>query len=177
MKFSLIVFVLLFTTNVYAQKISKDELNELTLDNFQINDCKIRWIKVFYIGFDSESIQTMLLSKNISNITIVNDSTLIGQIDKASLIGTKCSYKDFAADPISYKIKIDIKEGKYRVTVSDVCFHSKISNSILTLEWYGLNKECKFKSIYGFTKYLGKILECYFTDTFTITENDKTNNW
>lgn len=103
MKYLLLVFVLIFTTNVYSQKISKEELNELTLDNFQINDCKIQWIKVFHIDFDSETIQSMLLSKNISNLTILNDSILIGQTDNASLIGTKCSYKDFAADPISYK--------------------------------------------------------------------------
>ena len=126
MKYLLLVFVLIFTTNVYSQKISKEELNELTLDNFQINDCKIQWIKVFHIDFDSETIQSMLLSKNISNLTILNASILIGQTDNASLIGTKCSYKDFAADPISYKFNIEIKEGKYRVTVSEVRFHSCI---------------------------------------------------
>ena len=173
MKYLLLVFVLIFTTNVYSQKISKEELNELTLDNFQINDCKIQWIKVFHIDFDSETIQSMLLGKNISNLTILNDSILIGQTDNASLIGTKCSYKDFAADPISYKFNIEIKDGKYRVTVSEVRFHSKLSNSILSLEWYGLNKDCKYKSVYGFTKYLGKILECYFTETFTIKESEE----
>ena len=47
MKYLLLVFVLIFTTNVYSQKTSKEELNELTLDNFQINDCKIQVVPIW----------------------------------------------------------------------------------------------------------------------------------
>lgn len=174
----LLLNLILLSSNTFGQKIDENSLKSISIENFKIEDCKIKWVRVYELSSNVSGLRNQLLDKTQFNLKERNDSTLIGSFNDLSLIGSKCAYKDFVNDPMSGKVRVDIKDNKYRVTISDITFKSGTTGKILTLEWFGLNKKCEFKGVYGFTKYIGKILECFFSSEFELKEdNEALDNW
>ena len=92
-------------------------------------------------------------------------------------MGGRCNYREYISEAVSYKVRIDIKDGKYRVTISDVSLYSFENKALYNLEWYVLNKECEFKNPLGISNSIRKILTCYLLDTYTISESKDMDNW
>ena len=176
MKEIIVVVFLLFTNFLYAQKITKSDLENATLENFYVENCNVKWIKVFNAQLSKKEFFNGLLRNQFLEVKNESDSLLSGSFNDIAIVGTRYSYKDFLTGSLSGNFIVEIREGRYRVTISNVKELSSQSKRLLTLEWYALNNECEFKSTYGFTKYIGKMLEIMFTDWFNI-DNKANNAW
>lgn len=172
------LLLLLFVLNVelcYGQKITKKELDNASLDNYVVENCKVKWVKIFDLKVNKDNIIKYLFSMINCSIKYSDDSTVLGVFEDISIDGTKYDYLDFLSGPLYGSFRIDLQDNSYRVTVSNIREYSSLSNTYLTLEWYALDKNCIFKSVYGFTKYSGKILEIMFSDWFNYKPQN--NKW
>lgn len=172
---SIIVLLLLNFHQLYSQKLSKSDLDKVGINNFVVDNCKIKWVKIFELQITKDQLINHINNSHLA-IKHADDSTIFGTFDNVSIVGTKYRYKDFLTGTLSGAYRIDIREKRYRVIVSDIKESTNNSDFTKTLEWYALNKKCEIKSVFGFPQYIGKMLEIMFTDWF-IFQGNSIEDW
>ena len=177
MKYMILFLTLFISTVLSSQNMTKGKINIYDLDNYHISNCKVTWINIFETNLSAKEIKKAIELKNITNFKEFDDKTLLGEVSKISVLGGRCNYREYISEAVSYKVRIDIKDGKYRVTISDVLLYSFENKALYNLEWYVLNKECEFKNPLGISNSIRKILTCYLLDTYTISESNDMDNW
>lgn len=177
---------ILFITTVFIFTITGFSQNPLQL-NFKLDDNKnVIWQKVY----ETENIENVKKAITSSFFTSnLSDDNLIGQSPEVNLSSTK-GVAMGAYSPYKVFIKIDLKENKYRVTVTDIVFVGMKTNiggdgnvfgaalaQPSRLEDYAVkNKNNEFRKNGAATSLL-KILNNDLDGYFTFNEQKSNDDW
>ncbi len=150
---------------------------EKPYDNFNIDEKKVVWEKVFDSELKEDSLRTIYLKKilwneNSSNYNVIDGNIVLMVVKKE--IGR--------AYPIDYTARIYFKDNKYKVKISDISFNRE-GNSIAgysfgneLIEYIVLkSKNSKWKTT-NYAKKISSILNSHFLESYELTsevaEND-----
>lgn len=134
-------------------------------NNFVVANSKISWENVF---ISSETNITNLLARH-SRLKITSANGDIYKGVGVNLRNTCPGTDDFLKDDFNFNFEIEVREGKYRVTISDIVFYKKAKskkNSTPSEKYFIDKTEIKTgeKSEADFT-----CLENYFIKLFSAT--------
>ena len=175
MKKLFVIILILHFSSGYSQKLSKSDLDRVVINNFSVEDCKVKWKKVFETNLQKDGVIKGISDNQHLIINKISDSTIVGKFENVSIVGTKYGYKDFLTGSLKGDFIVEISEYRYRITIQNIVEEDVHlvtgGKNLKAIEWYALDRSCKFKKAFGFTEYIGKMLEIMFTDWFTIKEH------
>jgi hypothetical protein len=199
MKKSIIIFLLI--------SIHKIVLAQTTTPNwgsfqFDTNERKVLWVKVFdlYPNLNLKDLKGFLIENNLVEVQSEDSLSLVGVFKKKSIDIQKYGYKRGFTPMVLLdneqvsNLKIDYKEGRYRVTLTDIGY---IDNGVISdIFMKGMIGQNAPTSKGNFVSYSGdvtfnkrnevrtsysmvyEILEKFYTDMFTYKKpSNKIDNW
>lgn len=203
-----ILLLLLLLTNIsFSQKLSKEERQRILEDkkeriksepnsleelSFILSENKkVTWQKIYPVNLESDSLTKSLktyLKNNFftSQLNLI-DNKFIGQSTKVKLSSTK-GVAMGALTPFTAYVKIDIKNNRYRVSVTDIIFDgtevgvssgsfSISSATPLTLEDFVVrNKKNEFRKNNTALSLL-KVINKDFENYFNLKEISNEDDW
>jgi hypothetical protein len=180
MKHTFLLFISFISTlSCLGQDINPEKLNIKLTD-----DQKVIWQKIYEVEFSGDTlirnIKSLLRNNILTDQFDYEDNLFTGQINNAKLSDrSKIAVGGFT--PYTARIKINIKDNKYRVTVSDIVFgglpRGRSTYDPNTLEDLVLkNKNNEFKknnAVLNILVVLDKDLDEYFA----LKKDSKDNDW
>lgn len=176
----LLSFIILNFT-VSAQNVKFDENY-----NFKILNGNVAWQYIYNTNKSSNDIASYFNQFGVFNINQANDSTIIGRVRDRPIDAKSYGFPTgltpmyLIVCKYSCNVLINIKDSKYRVTLTDVSFDYfsvVASNTIPTTLGevaYNFNRN-KFKNSFNDA---AEILSTIWYDTYLVKNNiDKDNNW
>lgn len=189
------------TDDLYSvnQTKSKNEVSNLNSFVFNNEERTIKWIKIFSVdsSFTFSQIIENLTKNNLFSNVKIDEDMFEGKLNPKIIDYMKYGYKTMSA-PIIFRskhqsdVKIEFKQGKYRVTVQNIEYIEDGSADILVrglispllpstkgdVETY--NGDFSFKidgSIRTRNKTIFEILDKYFCDIFQYKKQDLNKDW
>ncbi len=196
-KLFLLFLVLSFNSIVLSQTTSPN------WGSFQFNttDRIVSWVKVYELdsGTKLKDLKSYLIDNNLVEIQMQDSLSLNGVFVKRSVDIQKYGYKR-STTPIGIldteqtcKVKIEYKEGRYRVTLTDIGQIDNGMSDIFMKGMFGLGAPTSkgnfvtYNGEYSFTKtnevrknfsIFYEILDKFYSDIFTYKKpTEKVDNW
>lgn len=177
-RFAFIAILLAFTANSWAQDGSR----------FSTDGASVTWQHVYQTPLDSADVVDALLgSGRFDNIITTKDGFTCrimphevnyrGAGMKRGLVSMYLLAGDMEGRAI-----VQIREGRYRVTVDGIVFTTKVSGGMFkegereTLEIYALNSKGEFRSNF-FGKGSSPVLDYDILTTFEIKDSEVDEDW
>jgi len=156
--------------------------------NFKLSESKdLIWQKIYETEASLDSVIKFLKTESFTSDLELNENTILGRSGKTKLSSTK-GVAMGAYSSYDVFIKIDFKDNKYRVTISDVLFDPTVSSvnsgmfSISQANQFTLNDFAvrnNSQEIRGnnTAKNLLKILDKDFNSHFVVKKTIKNDDW
>lgn len=157
------------------------------VNNFKVNDQRLLvWQKVFESDVNPDQLFGQLLSTGFFKDVNKTDSTFFGLFQ-----GIEPDYKGYGSSEMSTPIyiarsfinggvRIEIKDGRYRVTLQNLTLEQKYSDGLSKqgekskIEGFALSND-KIKS--GFSKKPAAILDYTFNKIFKVSDDNSNDDW
>lgn len=156
-----------------------------TVNNFFIQDDNIIWQKIYQTYKTAPQIIEYFTTCGVFDVSYTKENTLGGSKNIHLIDYKKYGYRrmttgDYITKPVSYMVRIDVKDNQYRVSVYNIAFHSykdlkrawfsENKNQINTLYEYAYNPRKKqFNNL--FVSLASEPFSTHLTDLFTIHES------
>lgn len=152
-----------------------------TMYNFLVHDSDLIWQKVFDSNLNTAQIAEYLSSVKELSVESVSENRIVakGNVYQIPFMSKynfgAMEVSTIVAHRVTYSVLVDIKSGKYRVTVNQIESITPIMGSIKS-RLYTTFFSKKKGGIKASFKYSGLPLNVYFSDIFTVPE-PVTDNW
>ncbi|MDP9961268.1 hypothetical protein [Chryseobacterium lathyri] len=158
------------------------------VSNFSLDNSQVQWQKVYETTLTQEEIISLAKDSGKFSVQNGNNENFSGSISELMADYKGAGYSGMSTtfyvqnSTISGKIKIDLKEDRYRVTVSNIVLTELYNigfgsgnNKKVPFEYYVLrNNKSDFTST--FLKRDSKIYDYTFSNLFDFSKYKKTNN-
>jgi hypothetical protein len=151
-----------------------------TINNFTIVDSKVEWQNIYNTSMDSNNLYKSLVLSGIFKEITKTDGILFGEMKPMDADYLGAGYSSMlspiyiSGSLITAFAIIELKEGKYRVTLKNIQFFQKQSDALTekgaqhSLEDFALkSNQQEFKRLFG--KSASEILNYTFTQKFSLS--------
>lgn len=185
MKKLYLVIAILFTMfQAQAQTVNEENYKTLKLYNFAVEGESILWQKVYEVDMSADEIRDAIKNSMFFS-KVINETagSITGEFTDLKSLYEECGFKmmsiPFAASYIHLhgKVRVDIKDNKYRVTVADLMIEPYVEPSPLPGKTFVSTMLIRKKEYKKSHKICLKIYDYTLNKTFTLKKNTSSDDW
>ncbi len=197
------ILISIFSYSQYNESITKNEADITKVENFEFNssDRTVKWVSIFKIdsSINAKQLFEYFIKENIIKPSLIEESELSGTLIHRTINHKKYGYTLFGIPYISIataeqkaNIKVQFKDGRYRVVVSNLEYLNKGDSDVAVKGLFGTNTATSkgniesYDGILTFTsegnvrervKELYIYLDKFYSDIFQYKKVDKKEEW